>query len=65
MKNSRTIKKEKSLQMLNMLERKNKFNSNWDNDVRIAFNSTESFSFTELVDVRLDVAEKLITKYRS
>ena len=48
MKNSRTIKKEKSLQMLNMLERKNKFNNDWDNDVRIAFNSTESFSFTEL-----------------
>ena len=59
-----TIKKNELVKELNWLERKNKRNNMWDNKVKIAFNTTSSYSFEELVIKNIDVAEELIILFK-
>jgi hypothetical protein len=63
-KTKKTQERFKTLQTLNMLERKHKFNSHWDNDVKIAFHISGSLSFEDLVYNDQLVANNLMSKWK-
>jgi hypothetical protein len=52
------------LGQLNWLERKNKFNRMWDNQVKIMFTTSGSFSFEELIIKDAAAAEQLIVLFK-
>ena len=52
------------LGQLNWLERKNKFNRMWDNQVKIMFTTSGSFSFEELIIKDAAAAEQLIILFK-
>ena len=52
------------LSELNWLERKNKFNRMWDNQVKIMFTTSGSFSFEELIIKDAAAAEQLIVLFK-
>lgn len=64
MKRASTLRKVELLKQLNWLERKNKMNKSWDNTVKLAFASTGSFSFEEMVIKDANVAEQLIIQFK-
>jgi len=64
MKRASTLRKIELLKQLNWLERKNKMNKSWDNTVKLAFASTGSFSFEEMIIKDANVAEQLIIQFK-
>jgi hypothetical protein len=64
MKRASTLKKAELLKQLNWLERKNKMNKSWDNIVKLAFASTGSFSFEEMIHKDVNVAEQLTILFK-
>jgi|LauGreDrversion4_2_1035121.scaffolds.fasta_scaffold1159514_3 hypothetical protein len=64
MKRASTLKKAELLKQLNWLERKNKMNKSWDNTVKLAFASTGSFSFEEMIHKDVNVAEQLTILFK-
>jgi hypothetical protein len=64
MKRANTIRKEELIQQLNWLERKNKRNSTWDKQVKLAFEVSGSFSFDELIIKDQAIAEDLVETFK-
>jgi len=64
MKRESTLRKESLVKDLNMLERKNKRNLSWDNQVKMAFHISSSFSFDELVIKDTELAVALIGNFK-
>ena len=64
MKRAATIEKKEVLTELNWLERKNKFNRMWDQQVKTMFNTSGSFSFEELVIKDIDAAKQLVVLFK-
>ena len=63
MKRASTLRKVELLKQLNWLERKNKMNQVWDNNVKAAFEVSGSYSFEELIIKNTPEAEKLISVF--
>ena len=63
MKRQSTLDKMAMVKQLNWLERKHKRNSQWDNQVKIAFQTSGSFSFDELIHKDKFIAESLIGQF--
>lgn len=63
-KSTKTQRRLEKLQKLNMLERKHKFQDHWDHDVKIAFHTTQSMSFEDLIYNDESIADSLIAKYK-
>ena len=64
MKQERTLRKEQLLKDLYWIEKKNKFNKLWDNNVKIAFEVSSSYSFEELVIKNAPAAEQLVVLFK-
>ena len=64
MKRANTIRKEELVKQLNWLERKNKRNSTWDKQVKLAFEVSGSFSFDELIIKDQAIAEDLVETFK-
>jgi hypothetical protein len=64
MKRASTIRKEELVKQLNWLERKNKRNSTWDKQVKLAFDISGSFSFDELIIKDQAIAEDLVETFK-
>lgn len=64
MKRESTLKKEQLLKDLYWIEVKNKFNKSWDNNVKIAFEASSSYSFEELVLKNAPAAEQLVVLFK-
>jgi len=64
MKRESTLKKEQLLKDLYWIEVKNKFNKSWDNNVKIAFEASSSYSFEELVLKNAPAAEQLVILFK-
>jgi hypothetical protein len=64
MKQERTIRKEQLVKDLYWIEKKRKFDNNWNKEVKVAFEVSGSYSFEELVIKYVDAAEQLVTLYR-
>ena len=64
MKRESTLKKEQLLKDLYWIEVKNKFNKSWDNNVKIAFEASSSYSFEELVLKNTPAAEQLVVLFK-
>ena len=64
MKQERTLRKEQLFKDLYWMESKNKFNREWDDNVRIAFTTSSSFSFEELVLKNTPAAEQLVVLFK-
>jgi hypothetical protein len=64
MKRASTIRKEELVKQLNWLERKNKRNSTWDKQVKLAFDISGSFSFDELIIKDQAIAEDLVQTFK-
>jgi hypothetical protein len=64
MKRASTIRKEELVKQLNWLERKNKRNSTWDKQVKLAFEVSGSFSFDELIIKDQAIAEDLVETFK-
>ena len=64
MKRRSTLEKETLIKQLNWLERKHKRNNKWDEQVKLAFNITSSFSFDELIHKDKFIAEDLEDQLR-
>jgi hypothetical protein len=64
MKRANTIRKEELVKQLNWLERKNKRNSTWDKQVKLAFDISGSFSFDELIIKDQAIAEDLVETFK-
>ena len=64
MKRANTIRKEELVKQLNWLERKNKRNSTWDKQVKLAFDISGSFSFDELTIKDQAIAEDLVETFK-
>jgi hypothetical protein len=64
MKQERTIRKEQLVKDLYWIEKKRKFDNNWNKEVKIAFEVSGSYSFEELVIKYVDAAEQLVTLYK-
>jgi hypothetical protein len=64
MKRQSTLNKEAMVKQLNWLERKNKRNTSWDTQVKMAFAISSSFSFDELVIKDTEVAQALILNFK-
>jgi len=64
MKRESTLKKEQLLKDLYWIEVKNKFNKSWDNNVKIAFEASSSYSFEELVIKNAPAAEQLVILFK-
>jgi hypothetical protein len=64
MKRANTIRKEELVKQLNWLERKNKRNSTWDKQVKLAFEVSGSFSFDELIVKDQAIAEDLVETFK-
>jgi hypothetical protein len=63
MKRRSTLEKEVLVKQLNWLERKHKRNNKWDEQVKLAFNITSSFSFDELIHKDKFIAEDLVEQF--
>ena len=63
-KRESTIKKIELVKQLNWLERKNKKNQSWDSHVKLAFNTSGSYSFEELVQKDIFIAEDLVENFK-
>ena len=63
MKQERTIRKEQLVKDLYWIEKKRKFDNNWNKEVKVAFEVSGSYSFEELVIKYVDAAEQLVTLY--
>jgi hypothetical protein len=63
MKRQSTLEKIELIKKLNWLERKNKLNSHWDNQVKLAFRNSGSFSFEELIHKDKFIAEDLVDMF--
>jgi hypothetical protein len=64
MKREATIRKEQLVKDLYWIEKKNKFNKVWDNNVKIAFETSSSYSFEELVLKNTPAAEQLVVLFK-
>ena len=64
MKNEKTLRKEQLVKDLYWIEKKNKFNKSWDNNVKIAFETSSSYSFEELVLKDTPAAEQLVVLFK-
>jgi len=64
MKQERTIRKEQLVKDLYWIEKKRKYDNNWNKEVKIAFEVSGSYSFEELVIKYVDAAEQLVILYR-
>ena len=64
MKRQKTLSRISLLKELNMLERKNKFRKQWDDQVRVAFQITGSLSFEEMVIKDEITARKLVDSFK-
>jgi hypothetical protein len=64
MKQERTIRKEQLVKDLYWIEKKRKFDNNWNKEVKVAFEVSGSYSFEELVIKYVDAAEQLVTLYK-
>jgi hypothetical protein len=64
MKRANTIRREELIKQLNWLERKNKRNSTWDKQVKLAFEVSGSFSFDELIVKDQAIAEDLVETFK-
>ena len=64
MKREATIRKEQLVKDLYWIEKKNKFNKVWDNNVKIAFETSSSYSFEELVIKNTPAAEQLVVLFK-
>ena len=64
MKREATIRKEQLVKDLYWIEKKNKFNKVWDNNVKIAFGTSSSYSFEELVIKNAPAAEQLVVLFK-
>lgn len=64
MKNEKTLRKEQLVKDLYWIEKKNKFNKVWDNNVKIAFEVSSSYSFEELVIKNTPAAEQLVVLFK-
>jgi hypothetical protein len=64
MKNEKTLRKEQLVKDLYWIEKKNKFNKIWDNNVKIAFETSSSYSFEELVLKNTPAAEQLVVLFK-
>ena len=64
MKQERTIRKEQLVKDLYWIEKKRKFDNNWNKEVKIAFEVSGSYSFEELVIKYVDAAEQLVILYK-
>lgn len=64
MKRANTIRREELIKQLNWLERKNKRNSTWDKQVKLAFEVSGSFSFDELIIKDQAIAEDLVETFK-
>ena len=60
MKREATLRKEQLVKDLYWIEKKNKFNKLWDNNVKVAFEVSSSYSFEELVIKNTPAAEQLV-----
>jgi hypothetical protein len=63
MKRRSTLDKEALIKQLNWLERKHKRNNKWDEQVKLAFQVTGSFSFDELIHKDKFIAEDLVEQF--
>jgi hypothetical protein len=63
MKRKSTLDKEALVKQLNWLERKHKRNNKWDEQVKLAFQVTGSFSFDELIHKDKFIAEDLVEQF--
>jgi hypothetical protein len=63
MKRKSTLDKEVLIKQLNWLERKYKRNNKWDEQVKLAFQVTGSFSFDELIHKDKFIAEDLVEQF--
>jgi hypothetical protein len=63
MKRKSTLEKEALIKQLNWLERKHKRNNKWDEQVKLAFQVTGSFSFDELIHKDKFIAEDLVEQF--
>jgi hypothetical protein len=63
MKRRSTLEKEARVKQLNWLERKHKRNNKWDEQVKLAFQVTGSFSFDELIHKDKFIAEDLVEQF--
>jgi len=63
MKRRSTLEKEALVKQLNWLERKHKRNNKWDEQVKLAFMVTGSFSFDELIHKDKFIAEDLVEQF--
>jgi hypothetical protein len=63
MKRKSTLDKEALIKQLNWLERKHKRNNKWDEQVKLAFQVTGSFSFDELIHKDKFIAEDLVEQF--
>jgi hypothetical protein len=63
MKRQSTLDKIELIKKLNWLERKNKRNTSWDSQVKLAFAVSGSFSFEEMVMKDKDMAQTLIENF--
>jgi hypothetical protein len=63
MKRRSTLEKEALVKQLNWLERKHKRNNKWDEQVKLAFQVTGSFSFDELIHKDKFIAEDLVEQF--
>ena len=64
MKNEKTLRKEQLVKDLYWIEKKNKYNRVWDNNVKIAFEVSSSYSFEELVIKNTPAAEQLVVLFK-
>ena len=64
MKQVRTLRKEQLVKDLHWIEKKRKFDKDWNKEVKIAFEISGSYSFEELVIKYVDAAEQLVTLYK-
>jgi hypothetical protein len=63
MKRQSTLEKIELVKRLNFLERKHKRNSKWDEQIKLAFSISGSFSFDELVHKDKFIAEDLVEQF--
>jgi hypothetical protein len=64
MKQERTLRKEQLLKDLYWIEKKHKHDKFWNNNVKIAFEVSASYSFEELIIKNTPAAEQLVTLFK-
>jgi len=64
MKRQSTLDKIELVKQLNWLERKNKRNAQWNEQVKLAFRVSGSFSFDELIQKDKYIAQDLVEQFK-